>query len=192
MHAMPSGTYTIRLSLGGTTTSQQLAVSPDPRSGGTLASEREHGAMVVALATMSADINRALSELRDVRTQARTLAERARSAPVPARDAALQTLISRIDSLEAVVVSGGGGESGALDIMSNPPRLNTDVSGLLSAVEGSSAPVTSGEREQLARLRPRVAAFRSGADRVLTTDLERLNTLLTGSGLTAIARPKAP
>jgi hypothetical protein len=82
-------------------------------------------------------------------------------------------------------------DAGALDIMHYPPTLNTDVTGLLSAVEGSSAPVTSGEREQLARLRPRAAALRAATDRLLTTELDRINALLSSSGLTAITRPKS-
>jgi hypothetical protein len=102
--------------------------------------------------------------------------------------------MASIDSLESTVVSGGSApEPGALDIMHFTPRLNTDVSGLLSAVEGSSAPVTSGEREQLARLRQRASAFRAAAERVLTTDLERVNTLLRETNMTPLlTRPKAP
>jgi hypothetical protein len=149
--------------------------------------------MVVTLATMAADINRALTDLRDVRTQARASIDRARAAPVPARDSALRSLVSRIDSLEAAAVSGAQmSDPGALDVMSYPPTLNTDVTGLLSAIEGSSAPVTSGEREQLARLRPRAAAFRAAADRLLTADLDRTNAQLTSTGQPQIARPKAP
>jgi len=194
MHAMPSGRYTVRMMLGGSTVSQPLEVVPDPRAGGTPASERAHAAMVVALVGMSEDVNRALTDLRDVRTQSRALAERARSPPVAARDAAIQSLLASIDSLEATVASGGmSGDPGALDVMSVSPRLTTDVAGLLSAVEGTSAPVTSGEREQLARLRARVSAFHAAAERVMSADVERVNTLVTRSGLTPpIARKKSP
>src|SRR6185503_9878093 len=102
LHAMPSGTYTVRMTLRGTTVSQPLPVLPDPRSGGTLASEREHGEMVATLAKMSADLNRTLADLRDVRSQARARAERARNTPVAA---AIQSLITSIDSLEKIVVT---------------------------------------------------------------------------------------
>src|SRR6185369_6865263 len=117
VHAMPSGTYTVRLTLGGTSISQPLTVVPDPRAGGTLASEREHATMVVALATMSADINRSLTDLRGVRAQARSLADRAKSTPVATRDAALQALIASTDSLESVLISATLPNAAPLDIM---------------------------------------------------------------------------
>jgi len=64
---------------------------------------------------------------------------------------------------------------------------------LLSAIEGSSAPVTSGEREQFARLRKRASDFHASVERALTTDVARINTLLTSSGLTPpIARRPSP
>jgi hypothetical protein len=193
VHAMGSGTYTVRMTLGSTRVSQPLVVLPDPRSGGTAASEREHAAMVAELATMSAAINQALTELRDVRTQARALVEKARGAPVATRDGALQSLVASIDSLESTIVPGSFPEPAPLDIMHFTPRLNTDVTGLLSAVEGTSAPVTSGEREQLTRLRQRVAAFRAAAERVLTTELDRVNASLRETNLTPLlTKPKTP
>ena len=141
--------------------------------------------MVTSLATTITDINRLLTELRDVRSQTRTLVERASSAPPSAsRDAALRSLIAGIDSVESTAVTETGG--GGIDIMHFTPKLNTDLSGLLSAVEGSSAPVTSGEREQFARLRTRATSLRASAERLLTTDLARVNSLLTSSGLTPL------
>jgi hypothetical protein len=187
---MPSGTYTVRMTLGPTTVSQSLQVVPDPRAGGTPAAEREHAAMVVALASMSAEITGTLTELRAVRSQARELVDRARSVPVAARDAAIHSLIVSIDSLESIVVSAPGG---GFDILHIAPRLNTDVAGLLSAVEGTSAPVTSGERDQLARLRERASAFHTAAERVLSADVEHVNAQLTASGLTPpITRRRSP
>ena len=194
MHAMPSGTYTVRMTLGGTTVSQPLEVVPDPRAGSTPAAEREHAAMVATLAATAADINRVLTDLRDVRSQARALAERARSAPIAARDAAIHALIAGIDSLESTVASpGASSDPGALDILQITPRLNTDFAGLLSAVEGTSAPVTSGEREQFARLRERASAFQAAAERLMTAEVDRANALVTSSGLTPpIARRRSP
>jgi hypothetical protein len=169
------------MTLGTTVVSQPLRVLPDPRGGGTLADEREHATMVRTLAQMSADLTRTLGDLRDVRTQAKSLAGR-EPAPAGAAQDALRSLAARVDSLESIVVTSGL-DGGGLAIMSNSPRLDTDVSGLLSAVEGSSAPVTSGEREQFARLRQRSSALLAGAERVLTVDLDRTNAALKSAGL---------
>ena len=196
LHAMPSGSYTVRVTLGKTTVSQPLQVVPDPRAGGTPADEREHAQMVRVLAQLAADITRTLGDLRDVRTQAHTLIDHARAAPVAERDAALDSLASAVDTLEHVVVSRGSlpsmGRSGGLDIMDMSPRLQTDVAGLLSAVEGSSAPVTSGEREQFARLRGRAAAFLAAATRVLGVEVDRVNALVTASALGPAIRRREP
>jgi hypothetical protein len=179
------------MTLGQTVVTQPLRVLPDPRGGGTLADEREHTTMVRSLAQMSADLTRALADLRDVRTQAKSLAGREAPAPGPAQDA-LRSLVTRVDSLESIVFSAGL-EGGGLDIMSVAPRLNTDVSGLLSAVEASSAPVTSGEREQLGRLRQRSTSFLAAAERALTVDVDHTNAALRSAGLgSAIARPRHP
>src|SRR4029079_13041234 len=122
--------------------------------------------------------------------QARAVGERAKSAPVTDRDAAIQSFIVGLDSLEA---KAGSPPIAGIDIMHFTPRLTTDVSGLLSAIEGSSAPVTSGEREQLARLRQRYSAFRATAERVLGGDMERVNALLKETNVTPLlAKPKTP
>jgi hypothetical protein len=146
--------------------------------------------MVRTLAQMSADLTRTLGDLRDVRTQAKTFAGR-EPAPSGAAQDALRALIVRVDSLESIVVTSGL-DGGGLDIMSNSPRLNTDVSGLLSAVEGSSAPVTSGEREQFARLRQRSSAFLAGAERALTADVDRTNAALRSAGAGSVITRRSP
>ena len=177
LHPMPSGRYTVRATLGTSALSQQFSVVPDPRAGGTATDEREHASMVRALSRSAADIGRSLTDLRDVRTQARG---------VSPRDPAVDSLITRIDSLESLVVNKGSTREtggGALDIMDMSPRLQTDVNGLLGAVNGTSAPVTSGEREQFARLQQRSAAFLARSKSVLTTDLQRVNARLQSRGV---------
>ena len=194
LYALRAGSYTVRMKLGTTTVSQPLTVLPDPRAGGSAAAEREHGSMSAALAGMSGRVNRLLGELRDVRSQARSLAERARAAPVSERDAAIQSFIMAVDSLESVMFfPSPPGDPAPLDILHNAPKLGTDLSGLSSAIDGTSGPVTSGEREQFARLRARATEFTSRAERVLTTGLARVNALVTASGLApAITRRPAP
>ena len=177
LHPMPSGRYTVRATLGKISVSQPLSLLPDPRAGGTPADEREHASMVRTLARLAADIGHALTDLRDIRTQARALTP---------RDASVDSLISRIDSLESLVVNRGSTREtggGALDIMDMSPRLQTDVNGLLGGVNGTSAPVTSGEREQFARLQQRGAAFLARSKTVLTTDLQRVNARLQTRGV---------
>jgi len=190
LYAMRAGSYTVRMKLRGATLSAPLVVLPDPRAGGTAVAEREHGQMSAALANATADINRALADLREVRTQAKALAEKAKAAPSGTRDAAIQSLIKSVDSLESLVVNSSGfAEPGPLDILHTAPKLLTDLAGLLSTVEGTSGPVTSGEREQFARLRTRAAQFSAASERTLTTELAKVNALVSASGLTpAITR----
>jgi hypothetical protein len=179
--------------LGATTVSQPLTVLPDPRAGGSAAAEREHGTMSAALAGMIADVNRLLAELRGVRSQARSLAERARGAPASERDAAIQSFIATVDSLESVMFfPSPPGDPAPLDVLHNMPKLGTDLSGLLSAVDGTSGPVTSGEREQFARLRTRATQFTTGAERALTTGVARVNALVAASGLTPPITRRSP
>jgi hypothetical protein len=179
------------MKLGATMVTQPLVVLPDPRAGGTPAAEHEHGTMSATLATLIADINRTLESLRDVRSQARTITDRAKATPSAERDAALRSLTSSVDSLESLIVQRSSGEPGPYDVLSSQPELMTDLNGLQSTIEGTSGPVTSGEREQFARLRARATQLRNASQRVLTSDVARVNALLNASGLTPITR-KAP
>jgi photosystem II stability/assembly factor-like uncharacterized protein len=175
MVAMRPGSYVVRMTLGGSTVSHPLPVIADPRAGSTPAAEGEHFTMSLALAKMIDDVNGALADLRNVRTQARAQRQAGLS---PARDNSIRGLVRVIDSLEAIVVSGSmSRDPGGLDILHNAPRLLGDLSGLLTAADGSSGPVTSGEREQLARLQTRVARFLAAVERVLTTEVARVNGL---------------
>jgi hypothetical protein len=81
---------------------------------------------------------------------------------------------------------------GPLDIMDMSPRLQTDVNGLLGAVNGTSAPVTSGEREQFARLQQRSAAFLARSNSLLTTELQRVNARLQSRGATPLIIHQPP
>jgi len=189
LYAMRAGSYTVRMKVQNTTVSQPLVVLPDPRAGGSAIAEREHGQMSSTLANAMADINRELADVRDIRTQAKALAEKAKASPSSARDAAIQSLVKSVDSLESLVVNSSGfAEPGPLDILHTAPKLLTDLAGLLSTVEGTSGPVTSGEREQFARLRTRATQFMAASERLLTSDLVKVNALVTPSGLTAITR----
>jgi len=117
--------------------------------------EREHGTMSVALATTIADVNRTLDSLRAARTKAKASSNVDRS------------FVAEADSLESLIVNVGTENAGPLDILSNPPKLMTDLNGLQSTIEGTSGPVTSGEREQFARLKARSTSFLAGSNRLL-------------------------
>jgi len=155
MYAMRAGTYTIRMRLGATTVSKPLSVLADPRANGSVLAEREHGTMSVALATTIADVNRTLDSLRAARTKAKASSNVDRS------------FVAEADSLESLIVNVGTENAGPLDILSNPPKLMTDLNGLQSTIEGTSGPVTSGEREQFARLKARSTSFLAGSNRLL-------------------------
>jgi len=188
MYAMRAGTYTVRMNLGATTVTKPLIVLADPRAGGSALAEREHGTMSETLATTIATVNRTLGSLRDARKQAKAAQERAKTSPVADRDAALRSFVATVDSLELLIVNVGTENAGPLDILSNPPKLMTDLNGLLSTIEGTSGPVTSGEREQLARLRSRSSSFITASDRLLSTTLAKVNSLLGASGMATITR----
>lgn len=185
--AVRAGSYTVRMTLGGTTVSHPLIVVPDPRAGGTAAAELEHGTMSSTMAGMLLEVDGAVADLRHVRTQARPQLGQAEASR--ARADALRALIGVIDSLEAVAVSPPmSRDPGVLDVLHFAPTLRGDLSGLQATVDGTSGPVTSGEREQLSRLQTRVSAFLAAAERVLATDVARINAL----GGPAIERRAVP
>jgi hypothetical protein len=183
---LPSGRYMVRMTLGATTVTQSLEIVPDPRTSSTRATESLRYQLSRSLARTVVEMNSTLQELRRVRTQARALAERAKDSPTAELHGAIQTLIAKIDSVERalVVPPGAPAGAGAQTVLHTGSGFISEASGLQSTLENGFGPVTEGERWEQAEYLRQSAVIKGAANRVLTTDLQRVNSLAAAAGLT--------
>jgi photosystem II stability/assembly factor-like uncharacterized protein len=188
---IPSGRYTVRMTLGATTVAQPIEIISDPRTRSTRATETMRYQHSRSLATSVGEMNAALQKLRSVRAQLDSLAGRLRAAPVAERDGAIRTLVAGIDSVERqlVVPAGGPAGPGGQLVLHTGSRLLSETSGLQGTIENGSGPVTEGERWETVEYARQWRSIKAVADRLLSADLDRVNALLGSSGITQVKRP---
>jgi len=192
-YALPSGHYTVRMRLGATTVSQPLDVLMDPRVSTSIAWETEHTEMARAITARAVEINAALREVRDLKTQARAIAERAKANPNASRDAVLREYVALADSVDEKLLQNRYATGpGTQDFLNYPPGLLSEYSYLIGLIDGSAGPLTQAERERFADLDVQWKTLRARLDALLTTGMQRLNTALSSSGITpGLSRPKS-
>jgi hypothetical protein len=185
---VPSGRYTVRMTLGAMTATQPLEIVPDPRTMSTRATETLRYQLSRSLAGTVVEMNSTLQELRNVRRQAGSLAERAKASPAAERDRAIQALITKVDSLERELVVPPGGPSGpgSQAVLHTGSGLINETSGLQGTIESGSGPVTEGERWEKDDYDRQWKAIKAAAESFLTADLQRVNSLLAASGITPV------
>ena len=185
---LPSGRYTVRMTLGPTTVTQPIEIVPDPRTTSTRATEALRYQLSRSLAGTVGEMNSTLQELRNVRRQAGSLSERTKASPAAERDRAIQALITKVDSLERdlAVPPGGPSGPGSQSVLHTGSGLISETSGLQGTIENGFGPVTEGERWEKDDYDRQWRAIKAAADRVLTADLQRVNSLLAASGITPV------
>lgn len=129
-----------------------------------------------------------------MRTQATALGAQARTAPSPLRDAAIDSLIARLNVLEKALSPAFEPGPGFLEPLNIGLGIAGEISYLLRQVDGSSGPVTSGERLRATELEVQWVDLRSRVDRVLAADLQRVNNLAASTGLAGriVRKPTRP
>jgi hypothetical protein len=178
--------------LGATTISQPLEVLMDPRVSTSIAWETEHTEMARAITARAVEINAALREVRDVKTQARAIAERAKANPNASRDAVLREYIALADSVDEKLLQNRYATGpGTQDFLNYPPGLLSEYSYLIGLIDGSAGPLTQAERERFADLDDQWKKLRRRLDALLNVEMQRLNAALSSSGIApGLSRPK--
>jgi hypothetical protein len=183
---MPSGHYTVRMSLGTTAVSQPIDIAPDPRTQNTPETERERMALARKVMEQAIEFNRMLGELTDVRTQARDLMKRAQAAPSSTRDAAIQTLIERLDAADKLLnpfnpdKPRGPGDQTKLHFGYG---VAAEMRALEGQIDGGSGPVTQGELLSIAELEAKSAKLRAVVENAMS-GIDEVNSLAAKTGLT--------
>jgi len=137
----PSGTYTVRLTVGDKTETQSVKLLIDPRSGATQADLDEQFRFLIEIRDKTSEANNAVRTIRNVKGQ---LAARVKAAPA-GRAAVLQRSVSALtDQMSAVEaeiyqVKNRSGQ----DPLNYPIKLNNQIAALSGVVASTEARPTA-------------------------------------------------
>jgi carboxypeptidase C (cathepsin A)/photosystem II stability/assembly factor-like uncharacterized protein len=200
---LPSGNYTVRLSLGEMTISESsLEVLPDPRTQSTPESQKEHLALTRHLMQAGADTNAALTEIKDVLKQARDLELRAQAAP-PKTHQAISSFTAQLETLdrqfEPVHYDPKSMESDQTDVSVGLGPLDL-LAGVQNVIDEGEGPITQGERLRAKELEAKCVQLRLATENTVRAGIAQVNALAASAGLkpaitrhpTAEAAPAGP
>ena len=182
---MPSGDYTLRMTMGITDVSQPLDIVADPRTGNTPQTEDERLALVRHLMQVAADTSSELEELDNVLKQARDLEKRAKAAPQNVRDA-IVSFTTQLDSLDRRFQpfqpdpKDMTGDQTVLSVGLGPIEILASLQG---AIDVGNGPVTQGERLRAQELEADCVKLRTLAGGTMTAGIAKVNALVTSAGL---------
>jgi len=174
---LPPGTYTVKLSTGGTELSQQLVVKKDPNSEGTEADIQTQAAMLSDLRKDLETAAEMVNQIEMIRSQLLSLTELLggdqNAAVKTAADALDKNLTDVEDNLIQRKVTGQ-----AQDTVRWPPKLISKINYLAGGLSGSDFGPTNQQREVQALFEAQLAAHRKRLDEILGKDLDNFNKLL--------------
>ena len=185
------GSYTVRLTVDGTTETAPLKVLPDPRSRVSQEDLAEQLRLSLEIRDSITRLTRAVQRLRSVRGQlaARNelLSGNATAAPLVQGSAAL---IARLDDLEARLHNPKA--EVVYDILAKKggAKLYSRLAPLLDAAKTGDGAPTQGVRDEYARESRELDADLAELDRLLGADLAELNRTAAGLSLPAIYVPQ--
>jgi photosystem II stability/assembly factor-like uncharacterized protein len=185
---MPPGTYTVRLSAGGETQTQQLMVRKDPSSGG---SEEEIRQQVAALTGVRDNVNQVadmINEIELIRAQLiqlrRTLDGDAATADIRAAADSLEQKFIGVEEHLIQLRATGRGQDG----VRFPQKLSQQIPYLFNGISSSDFRPTNQHGEVGQMFREQTQQHRRSLDALLNTDLDAFNRRLNQRGLQGIIR----
>jgi len=180
-----AGQYTVKLTVNGKSYTQPLTVKMDPRVKTTAEGLAQQFTLSKALYDGSLQAQSALRDLRELRTQLRTVRERAGSGPVAE---AVQAFDERAAALEG---AGGGGQRGggapaaARDSLSN---IGGSLGQLLSMLQVSDTAPSTQLSAAVADRRAALAGLMSRWNALKGAELTALNVKLSQAGLPNVGK----
>jgi len=182
---MPPGTYTVKLTVDGIESKQQLIVKKDPNSEGT---EADIASQITMLSELRKDLENAadmVNQIELIRSQLGALtplidgSSTADSATIKrSADELDKQLIEVQDNLIQRRLTGQGQDTTRL-----PPKLISKISYLANGIGGADFPPTTQHREVKALFEQQLANHRRRLDEILSRDLDAFNKLLRERGV---------
>lgn len=185
---LPPGTYTVKLSAGGSELSQPLLVMKDPNSSGSEADIRAQMDMLVDLRNELESATDMVNQIEAIRAQLNNL-----TALLPGeQNASLRKsaeelekkLVEVEDNLIQRKLTGQGQDS-----VRWPPKLVSKINYLANGLSGSDFGPTAQQREVQTLLKGQLAAQRTRLEAIVGGDLATFNKQLRDRGVGPIVGP---
>jgi len=178
------GTYTVTVSSGNWSESQQFRLNTDPRYQPVMTDEEgaEQLRLALEVGGMVKDLYDNLARIRDVKAQARDHAEKA--GPGSPVAAATRTLVDRLEAVEGDMTQMQG--EGGQDALNFPGRMDNQLIALYQNIAGRERRIGSPVRERYADLKPEAEQLMMRARQALQDDVAAFNRVSTAAGLPAI------
>jgi photosystem II stability/assembly factor-like uncharacterized protein len=191
----PPGSYTLRLTVDGTTLSQPLRVDPDPRLGVSTADREAQLAFLLQLRRRLTEIARQVETIRSLRGQLEARGALLAGDPAGADLVALgKQVAGRLTAVEEKLHNPHAEVT--YDILAGRDggtQLHSRYAWLYEGAKPHPGPPTQGMLEVSAALDQELAAQRRALDELLSGDLARLQALAAERGLGyVITAPSAP
>jgi photosystem II stability/assembly factor-like uncharacterized protein len=185
--AMAPGTYRVRMTAGNSAPiSYDFVVKPDPRSEATEADLKEQVRFALQVRDKITQANVGVIESRNLK---RDLADRtAKMASVPAFVPLATTFAEQLSVVEDSLYQTKN-QSGQ-DPLNFPIRLNDQLGGLMSFVMSGERRPAKQAYDVWAVLAPKTDAELARLERIITTQLPKVNALLKAAGQAEIVRSK--
>jgi hypothetical protein len=185
----PPGTYTVRLTVNGTTVTQPVVVRKDPNSGGT---DAEILAQTRALMAIRSDMDagaEAVMKMENARVALDSVGRIVNDAAIKSAAGALEKKMTDLEMNLVDLRLTGQGQDG----VRFGAKLLSKLNYLSGGISGSDFAPTSQSVEVQASLNQDLKTHLQALDQLLAKDIEALNAMLKGKGMAPIViRGRAP
>ena len=181
------GTYQARLTVGAESATVPVKVLSDPRTSHTGAEYAAQAEVTTALQGMITELYARVRSIRSARDQVNDLIKRTADRPEgEAIKTAGEALVKRLTEVDEMLVSKA---TNGQDIINYPTRFDSQLTGLMGAIDGTEPPLTGGQRQRFADLQSEWARHKATVDQVLGADLAAFNRLVGEKNVPAVVLP---
>ena len=184
------GEYQVRLTVGEWSQTRNFELLGDPRLPGvTVADLQEQYDLSVRIRSRLGEVYEAIEQLRSVREQVKTIAERAQEADYGEALVELaDSLADRLTEIENLLINTKS-ESGQ-DPINFPPMLDNQFGYLYRYVVSAYGRPTAAAYQRLEELEGELATHQAALQRVMDEDVARFSEMLRERGVPAVIVPR--
>jgi hypothetical protein len=183
---VPPGTYKVRLNVGGKPVgTETFKILPDPRIKATLAEWQEQAKLALQIRDRFSEANDAVKDIRRVKSEVTDRQGKLSGAQQSQFNAIATPFVTGIGEVEDSVYQTKN-RSGQ-DPLNYPIRLNNRIGALLGVVQSSDGRPTQQSYDVYSVLSSELTRDITKLQKLMNTDLPKLNAILKAAGLKEIA-----
>jgi photosystem II stability/assembly factor-like uncharacterized protein len=180
------GVYSVRLKYGDTALTEKVTIEPNPSIHVPPAELKAQADLLAKIRDRISEAHEAVMTIRDLKAQAKTIAERAeklgKGADLSAKE---KTLREKLTAVEEKLVNPK--HKSNQDVLNFPPRLDHQFIGLAGVVSSADAPPTAASVELYAELEKKLKGVLDELKGVLDGELAGFNKAVLDAGIPPVA-----